>query len=192
MRRNFVRRGCSDAVRVDPRRFEPLTSWLPANALGAHQHGLCCSTPPMSLCVPQRTLLRSLLRWQFPTARPWLRRWRSSAWTWRTDPDAQNSAFLTVLPYSCSSPLSPFVPCPLVAGPVENLRGTKTPVHHAATAWYSWIRPPTRSRRWILGTVSTGSTSRGVSGARSSRACSRTVGQRTNLSSGTLRPIRTP
>jgi DNA-directed RNA polymerase specialized sigma24 family protein len=41
----------------------------------------------------------------------------------------------------------------------EALRGTKTPVHHAATAWYSWIRLPTRSRRSILGTLSTGSTS---------------------------------
>lgn len=45
----------------------------------------------------------------------------------------------------------------LVFGRCSNVKGTKTPIHHAATAWYSWIRPPSRSRRLILGTISTGS-----------------------------------
>jgi hypothetical protein len=37
------------------------------------------------------------------------------------------------------------------------MRDTKTLIHHAATAWYSWIRPPRRSRRLISGTIVTGS-----------------------------------
>src|SRR5438128_4489364 len=49
----------------------------------------------------------------------------------------------------------------------EFLTGTKTPVHHAATARYSRIRPPRVSRRSLSGTVSTGSTSPQLSGVRS-------------------------
>src|SRR5207247_1652352 len=52
---------------VDLRGVEPLTSCLPSNAFGERQHDLCCSTPSMSLCVPQGTLLRSLLRFARPS-----------------------------------------------------------------------------------------------------------------------------
>jgi len=48
-----------------------------------------------------------------------------------------------------------------------SLRDTKTPIHHAATAWYSWIRPPRRSRRLISGTIVTGSMWLGLEGTRS-------------------------
>lgn len=48
------------------------------------------------------------------------------------------------------------------------LRDTKTLIHHAATAWYSWIRPPRRSRRLISGTIVTGSMWLGLEGTRSS------------------------
>ena len=34
-----------------------MRSWLPANALVARVHPLRCTTPHMSLCIPQRTLL---------------------------------------------------------------------------------------------------------------------------------------
>ena len=48
------------------------------------------------------------------------------------------------------------------------LRGAKTPTRHAATAWYSWIRPPRRSRRLTFGTTPTGSTWLCLSGTRKS------------------------
>ena len=50
----------------------------------------------------------------------------------------------------------------------KTLRDTKTLIHHAATAWYSWIRPPRRSRRLISGTIVTGSMWLGLEGTRSS------------------------
>jgi len=50
----------------------------------------------------------------------------------------------------------------------DRLRDTKTLIHHAATAWYSWIRPPRRSCRLISGTIVTGSKWLGLEGTRSS------------------------
>ena len=51
---------------------------------------------------------------------------------------------------------------------VLRLRDTKTLIHHAATAWYSWIRPPRRSCRLISGTIVTGSKWLALQGTRSS------------------------
>ena len=39
-----------------------------------------------------------------------------------------------------------------------SLRGTKMAIHHAATAWYSWISPPRTSCRSIEGASSNGAT----------------------------------
>jgi hypothetical protein len=47
------------------------------------------------------------------------------------------------------------------------LRGTKTTIHYEATAWYSRMSPPMRSRRPISGTSSTGTMGDGFSGTAS-------------------------
>ena len=50
-------------------------------------------------------------------------------------------------------------PLPLLQEDQEiGLRGTKMAIHHAATAWYSWISPPRTSCRLIEGASSNGAT----------------------------------